>query len=64
MIGSVNMESGQPVEGFIKQCTAEAFHINGIDAESAIAVKFYGHNEYYLYHTRDTDIYDIMKQIT
>ena len=62
-IGDAEMESQTFIDGYIKKCSAEVYLINGCSDAEAVAIKFKGHDEYYLYCKINTDIYDIMKKI-
>ena len=62
-ISSADMKSERLIDGELKQCTAEAYYINGFSDDDIVAIKFDGHDEYYLYHTDKTDVYSLMKII-
>ena len=62
-IGDAEMESQTFIDGYIKKCSAEVYLINGYSDKEVVAIKFNGHDEYYLYCKINTDIYDIMKKI-
>ncbi|WP_303838806.1 hypothetical protein [Ruminococcus flavefaciens] len=62
-ISSAGMESQWLVDGAVKSCKAEAYYINGFSDDDIVAIKFDGHDEYYLYHTDKTDVYSLMKII-
>jgi len=62
-ISGAKMKSQFRVEGVVKQCTAEAYYIKGYSDENVVAIKFEGYDEYYLYHTDNTDLNSLMKQI-
>lgn len=62
-IGEAEMESQTFIDGYIKKCSAEVYFINGYSDDEVVAIKFKGHDEYYLYCKINTDIYDIMKKI-
>ena len=62
-ISGARMTSQYRVDGVIKQCQAEAYYINGFSDDDIVAIKFDGHDEYYLYHTDKTDVYSLMKII-
>jgi len=62
-ISSANMKSQYYVDGEVKSCKAEAYFINGFSDDDIVAIKFDGHDEYYLYHTDKTDLYSLMKII-
>jgi hypothetical protein len=62
-ISSAKMKSQYRVEGVVKQCAAEAYYIKGYSDENVVAIKFEGYDEYYLYHTDNTDLNSLMKQI-
>ncbi|MCR4638783.1 hypothetical protein [Ruminococcus sp.] len=62
-ISSADMKSQYYVDGEVKSCKAEAYFINGFSDDDIVAIKFDGHDEYYLYHTDKTDLYSLMKQI-
>ena len=62
-ISSADMKSQYYVDGEVKSCKAEAYFINGFSDDDIVAIKFDGHDEYYLYHTDKTDLYSLMKII-
>ena len=62
-INSADMKSQYYVDGEVKRCKAEAYYINGFSDDDIVAIKFDGHDEYYLYHTDKTDLYSLMKII-
>ena len=62
-ISSADMKSQYYVDGEVKRCKAEAYYINGFSDDDIVAIKFDGHDEYYLYHTDKTDLYSLMKII-
>ena len=62
-IGEAEMESQTFIDGYIKKCSAEVYSINGYSDKEVVAIKFKGHDEYYLYCKINTDIYELMKKI-
>ena len=62
-IAAAKMKSGYPVDGVVRTCFAYAYYINGLSSENAVAIKFDGQTEYYLYLTDDMDLDNIKKQI-
>lgn len=62
-ISSAEMESQWRIDGEIKRCKAEAFYIKNFSDDKVIAIKFDSHDDYYLYHTDETDVSSLMKQI-
>ncbi len=62
-IGEAEMESQTFIDGYIKKCSAEVYSINGYSDNEVVAIKFKGHDEYYLYCKINTDIYELMKKI-
>lgn len=62
-ISGAKMKSQKLVDGVVKQCMAEAFRINCISDEKAVAIRFEGHEEFYLYHIDGTDLNGLMKEI-
>ena len=45
------------------QCVADVYSVNGITDESAVAIKFMGNDEYYLYYMPDADLYKIIQTV-
>ena len=62
-IGVAVMQSQAPVEGLTRTCKAKVYYLNDISDDTAVAIRFNGYDEYYLYCVSGTDIYDMMKII-
>ena len=62
-IAAARMKSSYPVEGTVRTFYAYAYYINGFSSENAVAIRFDGQREYYLYLTDDMDLDNIKKQI-
>ena len=62
-IYSADLISSQVIAGEQMQCVADVYSVNGITDEIAVAIKFRGNDEYYLYYMPNADLNKIIQTL-